>query len=353
MKGIRVVIAVMAICFIAVFSGSVTAEMRAGAFTLSPHVGGYVFQNNSQELENGHVYGLGFGYNYTKNLGVETVFEYIDTETTSNGNNDAKGYIYRIDGLYHFMPDKEFVPYIAVGAGAITIDEDDGRNDAAALVNYGVGFKYFLTKALVFRADARHIYSFSGGNDSNNNFAYTFGIAFLFGGKEKEVAPPPPPPPAPAPEPTPPPPPAPAPEPPPPPPPAPTPPPPPPPVKETKVIILEDVHFDFDKATLTEEAKAILKKNIVTLKGNPDVNVRIEGHTCAHGDEDYNMRLSERRANAVKEYLVNEGAIATDRMTTIAYGETRLARPEVPTSKNKNSTEAKANRRVHFEIIVQ
>ena len=133
--------------------------------------------------------------------------------------------------------------------------------------------------------------------------------------------------------------------------PAPTPPPPPPAAEPVK-IVLEDIHFDFDKATLTKAAKEILARDIATLKENPGVKVQIEGHTCAHGTEDYNMALGERRANAVKEYLVNEG-IAADRMTTISYGETRLALPEIPTAKNKESKEAKTNRRVHFEVNVK
>jgi outer membrane protein OmpA-like peptidoglycan-associated protein len=135
------------------------------------------------------------------------------------------------------------------------------------------------------------------------------------------------------------------------PPPAPTPPPPPPAAEPVK-IVLEDIHFDFDMATLTKAALDILDSNIKILKENPGVNVQIEGHTCAHGSEDYNMALGERRANAVKEYLANQG-IDAGRMTTISYGETRLAMPEIPTPKNKNSKEAKTNRRVHFEVIVK
>ena len=136
------------------------------------------------------------------------------------------------------------------------------------------------------------------------------------------------------------------------PPPAPTPEPAPAPAVEPVKITLEDIHFDFNKATLTKVAKGILDSNIKTLKENPGANVQIEGHTCAHGAEDYNMALGERRANAVKEYLVNQG-IAAASMTTISYGETRLAMPEIPTPKNKESKEAKANRRVHFEVIVK
>jgi len=134
--------------------------------------------------------------------------------------------------------------------------------------------------------------------------------------------------------------------------PTPPPPPPPPPVVAPVKIILEDIHFDFDKATLTDVATDILNKDIRTMKQNPGIKVQIEGHTCAHGSDDYNMALGERRANAVKEYLANQG-IDPGRMTTISYGETRLAMPEVPTAHNKNSEEAKENRRVHFEVIVK
>ena len=123
---------------------------------------------------------------------------------------------------------------------------------------------------------------------------------------------------------------------------------------EPKIIVLafEDVHFDFDKSTLTPEAKRLLKKNIQLLKDNPNAQIRIAGYTSASGTEEYNQKLSERRANAVKAYLISEGIIAPDRLTTIGYGETNPAvyeaRPE-----DLYSKAAKANMRVLFEIIVQ
>ena len=123
---------------------------------------------------------------------------------------------------------------------------------------------------------------------------------------------------------------------------------------EEKVIILafEDIHFDFDKSTLTEEAQVILKRNIQILKANPKAKVRIAGYTSASGTESYNQRLSERRANAVKEYLTKEGVIAPDRLSTIGYGETRPAMYEAA-PKDLYSEAAKANMRVLFEIIVE
>jgi outer membrane protein OmpA-like peptidoglycan-associated protein len=93
---------------------------------------------------------------------------------------------------------------------------------------------------------------------------------------------------------------------------------------EPKVIVLafEDVHFDFDKSTLKPEAQTILKRNVQMLKDNPKAKVRVAGYTSAAGTEAYNQSLSERRAKAVQEYLINEGVITPDRLSTIGYGET-------------------------------
>src|SRR3989304_50750 len=119
-----------------------------------------------------------------------------------------------------------------------------------------------------------------------------------------------------------------------------------------KVILLEDVHFDLDKATLTKEAQTILKRNIQVLKENPNVKIRIQGHTSAIATEEYNQKLSERRAKSVEEFLVKEGGIVHDRLTQIGYGETRLEKPE-PNPELKESEAAKTNRRVIFKIIVE
>jgi outer membrane protein OmpA-like peptidoglycan-associated protein len=123
---------------------------------------------------------------------------------------------------------------------------------------------------------------------------------------------------------------------------------------EKKVVILafEDIHFDFNQATLTSDAKTILKRNIQTLKDNPNSNVRIAGYASAAGTADYNQKLSERRAKAVQEYLINEGIITPDRLSTIGYGETHPAVHE-SAPKDLYSDAAKANIRVLFEIIVQ
>jgi len=123
---------------------------------------------------------------------------------------------------------------------------------------------------------------------------------------------------------------------------------------EEKIIVLafEDLHFDFDKSTLTQEAQVILKRNVQLLKDNPNTKVRIAGYTSASGTEEYNQQLSVRRAKAVSEYLVNEGVVSPKRLSTIGYGETKPADYEAA-PKALYSKAAKANMRVLFEIIVQ
>jgi outer membrane protein OmpA-like peptidoglycan-associated protein len=118
------------------------------------------------------------------------------------------------------------------------------------------------------------------------------------------------------------------------------------------VVVLEDIHFDFDKSTLTKEAQVILKRNVQVLQKSPNAKVRIAGYTSASGTEEYNQKLSERRANAVKEYLVKEGVVTPDRLSKIGYGEAKPAMYE-SAPKDLYSEAAKANMRVLFEIIVE
>jgi len=119
-----------------------------------------------------------------------------------------------------------------------------------------------------------------------------------------------------------------------------------------KVILLEDVHFDLDKSTLTKEAQTILKRNIQVMKESPNMKIVIQGHTSAIATEEYNQKLSERRARSVEEFLVKEGGIAPDRLSEIGYGETRMEKPE-PNPEITESEAAKTNRRVIFKIIVE
>ncbi len=114
---------------------------------------------------------------------------------------------------------------------------------------------------------------------------------------------------------------------PPPPPPPPLPPPPPPappplpPLKEK--LVLRGVHFDFNKSNLRPGDAAVLDEAASTLKANPGVDIDVNGYCDAIGGEEYNVRLSDRRANAVVDYLIKDG-IAESRLHPHGYGKTNF-----------------------------
>jgi len=123
---------------------------------------------------------------------------------------------------------------------------------------------------------------------------------------------------------------------------------------EEKVVVLafEDVHFDLDKSTLKSSAKLILKESVQILKDNPNARIRIAGYTSASGTEEYNQGLSQRRATAVRNYLVQAGVLSPERLSTIGYGENKPAERESAPS-DLYSKAAKANMRVLFEVLVK
>jgi len=91
-----------------------------------------------------------------------------------------------------------------------------------------------------------------------------------------------------------------------------------------ETLTLGKIYFEFDAATLSDDAKTTLKKNAETLLGNVDVRVRLEGHADERGSTQYNLALGERRANAVKTYLSTLG-VSVGRMELVSYGEEKGA----------------------------
>lgn len=185
-----------------------SAANREGQFSLSPVIGGYTYDGR-QHLDTSLIYGLRGGYNFTKNFGVEALFDYVNTEPTTS-KTDVDMYRYGGELLYHFLPDNAFVPYLAAGYSGLNFDARgvDGRVRGA--FDYGVGAKLFLCDYFALRGDVRHII-YSKNDRTNNNLEYTLGGYIPFGGVKPAVKPvePPPapapmavePPPAPAPAP--------------------------------------------------------------------------------------------------------------------------------------------------------
>ncbi len=108
-------------------------------------------------------------------------------------------------------------------------------------------------------------------------------------------------------------------------------------------IVLRGVNFDFDKSTLTVNAKSLLDGVAAALTRRSDIKVEIGGHTDAKGSDSYNAALSRRRASSVQSYLVDQGIDAA-RMTTRGYGET------VPVADNDTDEGRELNRRVELKV---
>jgi len=106
---------------------------------------------------------------------------------------------------------------------------------------------------------------------------------------------------------------------------------------------LKDVFFDYDKAGIRDDQKAALNDNVGWLKGNTGAKVLLEGHCDERGTAEYNLGLGERRAKAVKDYLIAAG-VAADRVSTISYGKER------PFVLGHDESAWKWNRRGHFVI---
>ena len=333
------------------------AEVRAGSFTVTPFIGGYVFEGNEYDLDASLTYGVRAGYNFTKNLGVEGYFNYILTETVMkwnpNGDNVRIGG-YGIEGLYHFFPQSRVVPFLAVGIGGIHYDFQAAGNMDKFSVDYGAGVKLFFPDSVAkflwaddvaLRADVRHILPL---NDKYNDFLYTAGLAFSFGGKKKAVA-----------ETT-------AEE----------------PValveavvapkveesvapkaKESPQVVHEvtkeesvkspiiekgrqplDVKFDFGKATIKKYYYKDIDALAKVMKQYPDLSIVIEGHTCNVGPAAYNKILSQRRAYAVKKFIVKKYGIDAKRLTTKGFGLDK------PIASNTTKEGRKKNRRAEAAV---
>ena len=83
---------------------------------------------------------------------------------------------------------------------------------------------------------------------------------------------------------------------------------------------MQRIHFDYDKYNIRHDAAAIVEKNAEYLKSNPTIWIQIEGHCDERGSAEYNLALGEKRASAVKDYLIKLG-IEKKRLSVISYGE--------------------------------
>jgi outer membrane protein OmpA-like peptidoglycan-associated protein len=121
----------------------------------------------------------------------------------------------------------------------------------------------------------------------------------------------------------------------------PPPPPPPPPPAPRKIATLKGPHFDFDRSQLKPEGKRLLDQAAKELEADPKVTASANGYTDSIGSEAYNLKLSQRRAQTVKDYLVSKG-IAASRIKVRGFGKSN------PVASNATAEGRAENRRVEL-----
>jgi len=114
-------------------------------------------------------------------------------------------------------------------------------------------------------------------------------------------------------------------------------------VEKEQIKLDQKVHFAYDKAKIQSQSYPLLDEVADVLEDNPNIEVRIEGHTDSQGSEDYNEDLSQRRAQSVVDYLVDQG-VSRERMTAKGFGESQ------PIESNATEAGRAANRRVEIHI---
>ena len=119
-------------------------------------------------------------------------------------------------------------------------------------------------------------------------------------------------------------------------------------VEDNRIVINEKIQFDFNKATIKPESDSLMQEIIKVIKDHPHIKkLAIEGHTSSEGSDKYNLKLSDKRAKAVLEYLVKKGELPKEMFTAKGFGETK------PIGDESTEEGKEKNRRVEFNITEQ
>ncbi|KTC31071.1 porin, partial [Pseudomonas sp. ABAC61] len=285
------------------------------------------YNDSVKHIEDGFNPGARIGYFLTDDLSLDLSYDKTN-HTRSNdgtGNQKIKGDTTSLLATYHFGQAgvDSLRPYVSGGFGhqsrsSVEADGHSGRDKTTQAI-IGTGVKYYFTDNLFARAGVEADYGMDNGKW---DYSALVGLGVNFGGNAGKVAPAPVAP-APAPEP--------APE---------------APVAEVVRVEL-DVKFDFDKSVVKPNSYADIKNLADFMNQYPQTTTVVEGHTDSVGPDAYNQKLSERRANAVKQVLVNQYGVGANRVQSVGYGESR------PVADNATEAGRAVNRRVEASVEAQ
>ena len=285
------------------------------------------YNDSVKHIEDGFNPGARIGYFLTDDLSLNLSYDKTN-HTRSNdgtGNQKIKGDTGSLTAQYHFGQAgvDSLRPYVEGGFGHqsrtnVLADGHSGRDQTTQAI-VGTGVKYYFTNNLYARAGVEADYGLDNGKW---DYSALVGLGVNFGGNAGAVAPAPTP--APAPEPT-----------------------PEPEAPVAQVVRVElDVKFDFDKAVVKPNSYGDVKNLADFMAQYPATNVEVAGHTDSVGPDAYNQKLSQRRADAVKQVLVKDG-IDASRVSSVGYGESR------PVADNATEAGRAVNRRVEAQVEAQ
>ncbi|MWV12773.1 OmpA family protein [Pseudomonas sp. R-28-1W-6] len=302
------------------------------------------FFDSARDFDNnGNLFGASVGYFLTDAVELRLGYDEVHNARGDDGRN-IKGSNTALDALYHFnAPGDTLRPYVSAGFSDQSIGQNgNGGRNGSTFANLGGGAKLYFTENFYARAGVEAQYNIDQGD---TEWAPSVGIGLNFGGGSK---------PAPAAE----------------------------PVAEVcsdsdndgvcdnvdkcpdtpanttvdadgcpavaEVVRVElDVKFDFDKAQVKEESYGDIKNLADFMNQYPQTATVVEGHTDSVGTDAYNQKLSERRANAVRDVLVNQYSVGAERVNSVGYGESR------PVADNASEAGRAVNRRVEAEVEAQ
>lgn len=275
--------------------------------------------------DEGNLFGGSVGYYLTDDVELALSYgEYHDLRGEgAAGSKNIKGNLTDLKAIYHFgQPGVGLRPYVSGGFGHQSIgDANSGGRNHSTLAIAGAGAKYYFTEIFYARAGVDALYNIDQGD---TEWQAGVGVGLNFGGSTRQVAQVTEPAPEPIPEPA-------------------------PVVEEApQVVRVElDVKFDFDKSAVKEESYGDIKNLADFMNQYPQTNTTVEGHTDSVGTDAYNQKLSERRASAVRDVLVNQYGVGADRVNSAGYGESR------PVADNATEEGRAINRRVEAEVEAQ
>ncbi|MGA8138628.1 MULTISPECIES: OmpA family protein [Pseudomonas] len=289
---------------------------------------GKTWNHSVDSYQNGRTPGVSIGYFLTDDVSVNLTYRKDDytRSDTDTGNQKINGDHFGLKSQYHFGNVGDmFRPYVEGGVshGSMTNVAADGHTgrDGSTYLTTGAGVKMYITDNLYARAGGEADYKLDNGRW---DYQALIGLGVNFGGSGGKVAPAPAPAPVEA---------APA------------------PVAESApapevVKVQLDVKFDFNKAIVKPNSKGDVKNLADFMKQYPRTTTTVAGHTDNVGPDAYNQKLSQRRADAVKQVLVQDG-VAPNRIQSVGYGKTR------PVADNATEAGRAINRRVEAEVEAQ